>query len=219
MIDFLNQLDTEIYLIFNGLHSAFFDSFMKLFTGRFIWVPFYAAIAAVFFRACLWRQALVYLVAVGIAITLTDQTCASLIRPVVERLRPSNLENPLSELAYIVGGYRGGSYGFPSCHSANSFALAVFVSLLFPRKRVVFLMLGWACLNSYTRLYLGVHYPGDLFVGALIGSAFGALCFWAASRVAPVRADGPLPAPRVPFFALPCAVLGITLLYIVVRSL
>ncbi len=203
MIDFLNQLDTQIFLIFNGLHSDFFDSFMKLFTGRFIWIPMYVALAAVVVHVCRWQKALVYLLAIGAAIALTDQTCASVIRPAVERLRPSNLENPLSELAYIVGGYRGGSYGFPSCHSANSFALAVFMSLLFPRRRMVYTFLVWAALNSYTRLYLGVHYPGDLLVGAVIGSAFGALCYYAASRVAPLPRAERLARTHTPLISVP----------------
>ena len=192
MIDFLNQLDTQIFLTFNGLHSDFFDSFMKLFTGRFIWIPMYVAIAA-----------LILSVAIGAAIALTDQTCATFIRPAVERLRPSNPENPLSQLVYTVGGYRGGSYGFPSCHSANSFALAVFVCCLFPRKRITLFILAWAALNSYTRLYLGVHYPGDLLVGAVIGSAYGALCYLAASRVAPLPRAERIARTHTPLISIP----------------
>lgn len=203
MIDFLNQLDTQIFLTFNGLHSDFFDSFMKLFTGRFIWIPMYAALAAVVLHVCRWQRAIVYLLAIGAAIALTDQTCATFIRPAVERLRPSNPENPLSELVYIVGGYRGGSYGFPSCHSANSFALVVFMSLLFPRRRMVVFLLGWAVLNSYTRLYLGVHYPGDLLVGAAVGSAFGWLCYQAASRVAPIPREERVARTHQPLLSIP----------------
>ena len=203
MIDFLSQLDTQIFLTFNGLHSDFFDSFMKLFTGRFIWIPLYVALAAVILHVCRWQKALVYLLAIGAAIALTDQTCATLIRPAVERLRPSNPENPLSQLAYIVGGYRGGSYGFPSCHSANSFALAAFISLLFPRRRMVLFILAWAILNSYTRLYLGVHYPGDLLVGAVIGSSFGALCYLAAARIAPITRSERIARTHQPLLTIP----------------
>lgn len=203
MIDFLNQLDTQIFLTFNGLHSDFFDSFMKLFTGRFIWIPMYVAIAALILSVCRWQKALVYIIAIGAAIALTDQTCATFIRPAVERLRPSNPENPLSQLVYTVGGYRGGSYGFPSCHSANSFALAVFVCCLFPRKRITLFILAWAALNSYTRLYLGVHYPGDLLVGAIIGSAYGALCYLAASRVAPLPRAERIARTHTPLISIP----------------
>ncbi|MDE6127291.1 MAG: phosphatase PAP2 family protein [Muribaculaceae bacterium] len=203
MIDFLSQLDTQIFLTFNGIHSDFFDSFMKLFTGRFIWIPMYVALAAVILHVCRWQKGVVYLLAIGAAIALTDQTCASLIRPAVERLRPSNPDNPLSELVYIVGGYRGGSYGFPSCHSANSFALATFICLLFPRRRMVLFILAWALLNSYTRLYLGVHYPGDLLVGAAVGSAFGALCYRAALAVAPMSKAERLARTHRPLVSIP----------------
>ena len=185
MIEFLNELDTQIFLMFNGHHSPFFDEFMKLFTGRFIWVPMYAAIALMLWRAGGWTKCLFYILGVALAVTITDQLCAAYIRPAVERLRPSNLENALSQLTYIVGGYRGGSYGFPSCHAAISFALASFVAMLVRRRAFTAFIIGWAILNSYSRLYLGVHYPGDLMAGAIIGSITGAGCYIAARRLSP----------------------------------
>lgn len=185
MIEFLNNLDTSIFLAINGHHNPFFDSFMTMFTGRFIWIPMYAMVLWILFRGCNWKNALVYIAAIALAIFLTDQTCASLIRPAVERLRPSNLENALSEFTYIVDDYRGGSYGFPSCHSANSFALAAFLIMFVRRRGFALFILGWALLNSYSRLYLGVHYPGDLLVGAVIGVTFSLLCYVVASRFEP----------------------------------
>ena len=177
MIEFLNNIDTEIFLIFNGHHTVFLDRFMTLFTDRFIWVPMYAVVLVIMMRALPPRKALMYIVALVAAIALTDQTCATVIRPLVERLRPSNLDNPLSALTQIVGGYRGGSYGFPSCHAANSFALATFLALVVRRRGFVAFIMVWAAVNSYSRLYLGVHYPGDLFVGAVIGSGSAWLCY------------------------------------------
>lgn len=187
MLDFLNTIDTQIFLCFNGQHSPFFDVFMKLFTGRFIWIPMYAAIALMMWRAGRLSKFIFYIAGVALAVTITDQLCATWIRPAVERLRPSNLENELSQLTYIVGGYRGGSYGFPSCHAANSFAMATFVALMVRKRSFVAFILGWALLNSYSRLYLGVHYPGDLFVGSLIGIASGAGCFFLTRRLADPR--------------------------------
>lgn len=181
-MEFLLNLDQSLYLFFNGFHTPLLDSFMMLFTGRFIWIPLYVALAMLLWHAFGTRRAVFFLMMAGVAILLTDQTCASLIRPLVQRLRPSNPENPLSELAIIVNGYRGGMYGFPSCHAANSFALAVFIAMLLPRWRIVLFITLWAAANSYSRLYLGVHYPGDLLVGAIIGSAFGFLCAKIAKR-------------------------------------
>ena len=137
MIDFLNSLDAEIFLALNGCHAAFFDSFMKLFSGRFIWIPMYAVALLIFLRGGNRKQTCIYLLALVAAIVLTDQVCATEIRPVVERMRPSNPLNPLSAFTHIVDGYRGGPYGFPSCHAANSFALVVFMAL-FVRHRLPF---------------------------------------------------------------------------------
>lgn len=127
-----------------------------------------------------WRQpkqTCIYLLALVAAIVLTDQVCATVIRPVVERMRPSNPLNPLSASTHIVDGYRGGPYGFPSCHAANSFALVVFMALFVRRWKFTLFIVGWGLLNSYSRIYLGVHYPGDLLVGGLIGGLIGWLCY------------------------------------------
>jgi len=177
MLEFLNNIDTDIFLLFNGMHAPFFDRFMLLFTGRFIWIPMYAAILILIVKTFGLKKSGLYIAAIALAIALTDQTCATLIRPAVERLRPSNPENPLSALTVVVDGYRGGSYGFPSCHSANSFALATILTCILRSRKMTVFILAWAILNSYTRLYLGVHYPGDLLIGAVIGSAFGFICY------------------------------------------
>ena len=203
MIDFLNNVDTQIYLFFNSMHAPAIDSFMMLFTGRFIWVPMYIAIVLMLLKTFGWKLTGVYVLALALAITLTDQACATIIRPIVARLRPSNPENPLSELAILVDGYRGGRYGFPSCHSANSFALATFVSCLIRRPRMIAFIIGWAVLNSYTRLYLGVHYPGDLLVGAVIGSGFGYICYIFARRFEPELREASLAAMGRPLFSIP----------------
>ena len=163
---------------------------------KWIWVPMYAAVLFAVVRNYRWRQTLAVLVCVALAITIADQVCATLIRPEVCRLRPSNPENPLSEMVHIVGGYRGGSYGFPSCHAANSFALASFLTLLFANRKLSLFIFAWAVLNSYSRVYLGVHYPGDLLVGAIIGTAAGLAMAFAAGYVAD-RVDRPHLKPSV----------------------
>lgn len=196
MIEFLNTLDTNLFLALNGPHSPFFDSFMMLFTGRFIWVPMYVMVAWLLFHKNRWQSGLIYLVCLALAIVMSDQTCATIIRPAVERLRPSNVENAISSMVYIVDGYRGGSYGFPSCHSANSFALATFLSLFVRRRSFTAFILSWAVINSYSRIYLGVHYPGDLLTGALIGSCFGLVCH-SFGRQLVLRIPGILPPSKL----------------------
>ncbi len=174
----LSDIDARLLLIVNGAHSPFFDSVMWCISGRWIWVPFYAVLAYLLFRRMSWKRASICLVTIGLIILAVDQTCATLIRPEIGRLRPANLNNPLSSFVHVVNGYRGGRYGFPSCHAANTFALAVFMSLVIRHKWFTVMMFSWAFVVSYSRMYLGVHYFGDLFCGATIGSLFAVLFYY-----------------------------------------
>lgn len=177
MTDFLIDIDTRVFMFLHGPHTLWLDYFMSTFSGRFEWIALYVVIAYAIFKTFGRSLGIAYLLAIAAAITLTDQTCASLIRPMVERMRPSNPANPLSEMVTVVNNYRGGAFGFPSCHAANTFALATFVAMMFRRRRVGWSMFAWAILTCYSRVYLGVHYPGDLLSGAIVGSLFGLLCF------------------------------------------
>lgn len=150
---------------------------MRMASARTVWIPLYAVILYVLWRARGWKGALVIALLIAVLITLADQSCASLIRPYVQRLRPSNPDNPLSAFVTVVDGYRGGSYGFPSCHASNTFALAVFLTLITRNRYIAITMFAWAVLNCYSRMYLGVHYPGDILVGALTGSACAFLVY------------------------------------------
>ncbi|EHJ40782.1 PAP2 family protein [Leyella stercorea DSM 18206] len=174
----LSDIDARLLLIVNGAHSPFFDSVMWCISGRWIWVPFYAVLAYLLFRRMSWKRASICLVTIGLIILAADQTCATLIRPEIGRLRPANLNNPLSSFVHVVNGYRGGRCGFPSCHAANTFALAVFMSLVIRHKWFTVMMFSWAFVVSYSRMYLGVHYFGDLFCGATIGSLFAVLFYY-----------------------------------------
>lgn len=215
-------IDSQLLLLANSCHTDWADHFMMMFTGRFIWIPMYIALAFIIFRHFEWRKALVVFVGVGVSIALADQICATLIRPYVGRLRPSNLDNPLSAFVTVVDGYRAGRHGFPSCHAANSFALIAFMTLLVPRRRLVWFLLIWAVVNSYSRLYLGVHYPGDLIVGAAVGALCGAGVAVAVRRLVGMPMPGlgngevlhshPRRLPLIPQFGiLPSAVGGISL--------
>ena len=174
----LSDIDARLLLIVNGAHSPFFDAVMWCISGRWIWLPFYAVLAYLLFRRMSWKRASICLVTIGLIILAADQTCATLIRPEIGRLRPANLNNPLSSFVHVVNGYRGGRYGFPSCHAANTFALAVFMSLVIRHKWFTVMMFSWAFIVSYSRMYLGVHYFGDLFCGATIGSLFAVLFYY-----------------------------------------
>lgn len=173
----MSSFDTSVFLFFNGMHNEYFDSVMQLYSGRFIWIPMYAALLVMLLRRYPFAKVVIFVIGIAATICLADQLCASVIRPMFERLRPSNLDNPISEFTHIVDGYRGGPYGFPSCHAANSFGLAVFAALLIKQRHFSFFILLWATINCYSRIYLGVHYPGDLLAGALVGTAAALLCY------------------------------------------
>lgn len=163
------DVDTNVFLFINRMHNTFFDYFMSAYSGKWEWIPMYAAILYVMMRNFSWKVTLMCIIAVALTITFADQVCATVMRPFFERMRPSNLNNPLSEMVHIVNDHRGGRYGFPSCHAANTFGLAFFVFFLFRQKWLTCYMMTWAFLTCYSRVYLGVHYPGDLLVGTIVG--------------------------------------------------
>lgn len=175
MIDQLIGIDTQALLAVNGLHAAFLDPVMKMLSGKLVWLPMYVAIACLMILRFGVRRGLLLIGAIGLAVGLSDVMCAHIIRPVVARLRPCNPDNPIAPLVHIVNGYRSGGYSFPSCHACNAVALAVSSSLIMRERPYTIFISLWAALQCYTRLYLGVHYPGDLLAGALVGAAMALL--------------------------------------------
>ena len=188
MIETLQQLDSDLLLALNGLHADWLDQLMYTLSGKWIWVPFYVMLLYFVWRrnrkltpTADVRRTVLCLACIALAITAADQLCATVLRPIFERPRPANIDSPIQALVHIVNDYRGGHYGFPSCHAANSFALAAFMIMFFKNNLARFGMIFWAVTLCYTRIYLGVHYPGDLLVGALIGSMCG-FAFYAVYR-------------------------------------
>ena len=181
MIEYLLPPDQSIFLFFNGLHSSWADVFFYWVSNRFVWIPFYAVLA--FFLIKKWRKkSIPIFIALTLCIFLTDQSC-NLIKHSVQRPRPSH-DPVLSEQVHLVAKpdgtlYKGGPYGFPSSHAANSMALALWVILYLGEKRkwLIIGMLSWVLLVSYSRIYLGVHYPSDLIVGWTLGACW-ALVLW-----------------------------------------
>jgi len=175
MLTLLNQLDTELFLFLNRLHVPWLDPVMWFLSLTKVWIPLYLLLAGwVIYRYR--RLSWVVLLAIGLTIVLSDRISSGVIKPAVCRLRPSH-EPALRDKVYIVNDYRGGKYGFVSSHAANTFALAMLMSLLVRKRRWVVLFFLWAFLVSYSRIYLGVHYPGDILGGALVGMVCAYIVF------------------------------------------
>lgn len=177
IVQYLSQIDTSLFLWLNGFHSLYGDYFMTMYSHRFIWIPFYISFAYVMFRNYPVKPNIACLIVIAIIITVCDQTSSSFLKPLVMRMRPSNLENPISPMVHIAFGYRGGRYGFPSSHAANAWSMAFFAMYLAKRNKLTAFLIFWAFLMSYSRIYLGVHYPGDILVGTIIGF-IGATLFY-----------------------------------------
>lgn len=181
MAEFIQQLaqwDTQIFLFFNGFHNGFWDYFMLLYSDRFVWIPFYASFLFVMIKNFPWRVVVSTLIVIALIITFCDQTASGLLKPLVGRLRPSNVDNPISPLVHIVQGYRGGAHGFPSSHAANSWSMAFFAMYLVRRNKLTLFLSLWALITCYSRMYLGVHYFGDVLVGTIIGFAYATICYY-----------------------------------------
>ncbi len=183
MIETLTSLDEQILFFFNGNHTPFMDEAMALITGKWIWIPFYLILIDMLIKKLGPKYAALTLVAVVIAIFMTDQICASLIRPYIGRLRPCNPDNPIFESITLVKNIHSGSYSWPSCHAANTFALATLLSCVMRSWRFTAMIFSWAVIVSISRLYCGVHYPTDILCGAAFGSVFGYLSLMLVSRL------------------------------------
>ncbi len=176
LIETLRQADADLLLWLNGHHSSFFDDLMFFISGKWEWIPLYAVILGFVIWKYRWKS-LWILLAVAILITLSDQI-ANLLKASVKRPRPCK-DPEIGHLVQLVNDYCSGAYGFVSGHASNSFALATFISSLFRKSWVTAGIFTWAVLVSYSRIYLGVHYPGDVVCGALLGIILG----WLASRL------------------------------------
>ena len=197
MIDILRAADRELFLLLNGIHGETADAFMLAATDTKFWLPVHLFFIYMLFKK-LDNRAWLALVAIGLAVLLSDQLTSSLLKPLTERLRPSHnpeFEGTIHLVKNHTGDYyRGGKFGFPSSHAANAFAVATLLWLLIGRRfRWTLLTFAVATLIGYTRIYLGVHYPGDVIAGALLGSSIGWIC-WKLYRYIRERMHSPVPA-------------------------
>lgn len=181
-MDFLIELDKKLLLFLNGMHHPLIDPVMYYFTKTFFWLPLYGLLIFLVFKKY-GKQGWFVLLGAGLTILLADGITSTIMKPFFARLRPSH-DPSLDGLVHLVNGYRGGLYGFASSHAANTFGTALFIFLVLrPFHKWIGWIFLWAVVMTYTRIYLGVHFPGDIIVGAIVGIASGWISFQLVKRI------------------------------------
>jgi len=173
----LIQYDKSAFLALNGSDSTFWDGFMWVYTSTTVWIPLALVLLYVIIRNNKLKEALLIILLIAITITICDRVSSGVFKPIFKRFRPAQ-DPEFMYLVDIIHGYRGGRYGFISSHAANTFGLVTFTSFLFRRKEYTFAFLFWAIITCYSRIYLGVHYLGDIICGAILGFISGLLVYY-----------------------------------------
>ena len=177
MLQQLLQWDERITLWLNDSNSLFFDEFFMTVTYTVTWLPLILVLLYVVICNNSFFHVVMIVLFIGLCVLFADQMASGFCKPYFERFRPTQDPSLMYSLD-VVDGYRGGLYGFFSSHAANTFSVAMFVSLLMRSRALNFMLFSWAILNGLSRNYLGVHYFGDVLVGTIWGCLVGALMYW-----------------------------------------
>jgi undecaprenyl-diphosphatase len=163
------EIDKNLFLFLNGLHFPFLDSVMAGITHRLTWIPLYVYIIFLIYQQRKNQLFIVSFFIIVFAAGLSDFITSGLMKPYFLRLRPCHTSEIIPYL-HLVGDC-GGQYGFASSHAANTFSLSFSFLILFNKSYPTFskILLAWAIIVSYSRIYVGVHFPIDIMVGAAVG--------------------------------------------------
>jgi len=167
----LQHLDQQLFLFLNSHNSPFWDTVMYAISGRVIWAPVYLSIL-LYLGFKYKRKFLIIIPFIIIAVTLADQVSVQLFKNIFIRLRPCH-EPSLAGMVHLVKGECGGLYGFVSSHASNSFNVALLSLMFIKKKWYTISIILWASVIGYSRIYLGVHYPGDVVCGSMVGAFIG----------------------------------------------
>lgn len=177
MFEKLKAIDEQLFLYGNSFHTDFFDVVVPYLSDFWIWIPLFIWWLVELYKKFNQKIFFVILLVIGL-IVATDQSSV-LIKNTVKRYRPTH-NTTWQQKVHTVNNYRGGQYGYVSSHAANAFGIAFLILLLINPSKNKWLKLSlllWACIFSFTRIYLGVHYPFDLISGALLGLFFAFLFY------------------------------------------
>ncbi len=175
LLEQLLEFDKNLLLCLNSFHSPLWDNFFLIVTTTSVWIPLYMTLAYIFIKNHNIRG-IWFIIFIAILILLCDQISSSIFKVYFERLRPSR-EPLLRDIVHIINHNRGGMFGFVSSHATNSFGLAMFLSLVFRNKWFNTIIFIWAIIFSYSRIYLGLHYPGDIIGGAILGLSLAGIVY------------------------------------------
>lgn len=174
-MDWLLQLDSRLFLAINGIHNETWNGIMWWISGKTTWWPFYLLVIALLGWKKGWRV-LPMILFIALVIAITDQTSVHIFKNQFQRLRPCH-EPALEGLVHMVKNKCGGQFGFISSHAANAAGVAMLAALWIRKGWFTLIMFTWAILIAYSRIYLGVHYPGDVLAGGLWGAGCGWLVY------------------------------------------
>lgn len=167
------DLDKQLSLHFNGSDSLFIDGLATVLTSATTWIPLYVALFYLVLRNNdNIRQILLIVAGAALCVVLSGTVDDTVIKPMVARWRPTH-DPEIGMLVDTVNGYRGGNYGFFSAHAANTFSIAMFFCIIVRSRLFSIAMIAWTLANCWTRLYLGVHYVGDVVCGIVWGAIVG----------------------------------------------
>lgn len=182
MFEFIEKIDRELLLFLNKSHNVFFDDFFWIASKTYASIPVFLLLLYLIYKNYRLKQFMLITLAAILCVSLTDLISVHLFKEVFERFRPThNLEiGHLVKTYQFENGekYFGGLYGFVSSHAANIAGLTTLFILLFRAKyKSIYLLIVWLILISFSRIYLGVHYPLDIVGGWIIGFLIGALSY------------------------------------------
>lgn len=213
LFDQLIAFDKQLLLQVNGSDSLYLDRLIRILTNAVTWIPLYISLFYIVIRNNeTAAKILLVLAGAGLCVFFAGSLDDLIVKPTVARWRPTH-DPEIGLLVDIVDGYRGGKYGFFSAHAANTFSIAVYFCWLVRSKLLSLSLVLWSFTNCYTRLYLGVHYPGDILVGLTWGFIVGTAVYFLIRRFTPgkiryERRDADIPV----------TVLVLTLIYALIKA-